>query len=59
MTRTIYDVLEELQTDFRDLNHYLNHLNHLSPNDEDLQRIVKNLINEFIIPELKELAELL
>lgn len=55
MKRTIYDVLEELQTDFRDLQVYLDEL---STQEKDLKRIVKNLINEFMIPQLKELSEL-
>lgn len=56
MKRTIYDVLEELQTDFRDLEVYLNEDN---KQEKDLKRIVKSLINEFMIPELEELSELL
>ena len=56
MTRTIYDVLDELETDFRDLKVYL--YENITQ-EKDLKRIVKNLINEFMIPQLKELSELL
>ena len=58
MKRTKYDVLEELRTDFRDLKIYIDE-HSLNPAEKDLKRIIKNLISEYIIPELQELSELL
>ena len=57
MTRTIYDVLDEVETDFRDLKYFINTAKDI--NDKDLKTLVKSLINEFMIPQLKELSELL
>ena len=56
MKKTIQEVLEELQTDFRDLQAYLNEDNREIKN---LKKRVKWLINDYMIPELKELSELL
>ena len=56
MKRTIQEVLEELQTDFRVLQAYLNEDNRETKN---LKKGVKWLINDYMIPELKELSELL
>mgnify|MGYP001469316365 FL=1 len=57
MTRTIYDVLEELEVDFKDLKYFINTAKDID--DKDLKRTLKSLINEFMIPQLKELTELL
>jgi len=51
--RKIQDLLNNLQMDFRDLMHYLNYSHQYST------EAIKNLINEWLIPELKELSELL
>lgn len=51
--RTIHDVMDELDMDFRDLHHYMNY-SHQYGTDT-----IKRLIKEWIIPELKELSELL
>ena len=61
MKRTLYEVLEELQTDFRDLQAYIDEDNKQSKdlNDGVLKGIIKRLINDYMIPELKELSELL
>ena len=57
MTRTIYDVLDELETDFRDLKYFINTAKDI--NNKDLKRTLKSLINEYMIPQLKELSELI
>ena len=57
MTRTIYDVLDELEVDFKDLKYFINTAKDID--DKDLKRTLKSLINEFMIPQLKELTELL
>ena len=61
MRRTIQEVLEELQTDFRDLQAYMNEDSEESwdLNDGVLRGIIKRLINDYMIPELQELSELL
>ena len=56
MKKTIEEVLEELKTDFRDLQAYLNEDNRKK---ENLKRRSKIIINNYLIPELKELSELL
>ena len=61
MKRTIQEVLEELQTDFRDLKAYIDEDSAESwdLNDGVLRGMIKRLINDYMIPELKELSELL
>lgn len=61
MKRTIQEVLEELETDFRDLKAYIDEDSEESwdLNDGMLKEILKRLINDYMIPELKELSELL
>jgi hypothetical protein len=61
MKRTIQEVLEELETDFRDLKAYIdeNSKESWDLNDGVLRGIIKRLINDYMIPELKELSELL
>ena len=61
MKRTIKEVLEELETDFRDLKAYIDEhkKEEKDLNDGVLKGIIKRLINDYMIPELKELSELL
>lgn len=61
MKRTIQEVLEELETDFRDLKAYIDEDSKESwdLNDGFYKGVIKRLINDYIIPELKELSELL
>lgn len=61
MKRTIQEVLEELQTDFRDLQAYVYEDIKQSKdlNDGFYKEIIKSIINDYLIPELKELLELL
>lgn len=61
MKRTIKEVLEELETDFRDLKAYIDEhkKEEKDLNDGVLKGIIKKLINDYLIPELKELSELL
>lgn len=51
--RKIQDLRDYLETDFRDLFHYMNY-SHQYGKDA-----IINLINEWLIPELKELSDLL
>ena len=61
MKRTIQEVLEELETDFRDLKAYIDEheKEEKDLNDGFYKEIIKSLINDYMIPELKELSELL
>lgn len=61
MKRTIKEVLEELETDFRDLKAYIDEhkKEEKDLNDGVLKGIIKRFINDYLIPELKELSELL
>jgi hypothetical protein len=61
MKRTLHEVLEELQTDFRDLKAYIDEheIEEKNSNDGFYKEIIKSIINDYLIPELKELLELL
>ena len=57
MERTMYEVLEELETDFKDLQMFIDAVQ--SKKDKELKIITKQIIHEYLIPHLKELSELL
>lgn len=64
LTRTINDVLSDLQFNFKELDIHLKQLKHADRNEllnspEFLKELSKNIINCLIIPRLKELTSIM